>query len=126
MESRKSILCHYDMVRFITETDLINAVGEGGVISACIGKRTEIMMFLGKALNGENYEVRVYKFKSSDSYVPRAQDGVLRYSETEEYTSLFFDTFEKGALFIENWTNHHEYKIRPARERVICKRKNDS
>lgn len=116
MENRKKILCHWDIVRFIKEDKFVQECGPDAVISVCEGKRTELMIFLGKEENGENYEVRVYKAKPTDKYVPQPNDNILRYEENDEYASFFFDSFEKGTTFIEFLGPiHQEYHVRPVR-----------
>lgn len=116
MDNRKKILCHWDLIRFITEEMFVSAVGTSGVLSACEGKRTELMIFLGKEENGTNYEVRVYKAKPTDKYVSYLADKIVRYEENDEYASFFFSTFSDGASFIELLLMlHDEYRVRPVR-----------
>lgn len=116
MDNKKSILCHWDLVRFIKKEHLVDAMGVNRVLSVCDGKRIELMIFLGKEENGENYEVRVYKAKAKDKYVPKTYDNILSYTECDEYVSFFFDEFHKGISFIEFLPSHPEYRERPVRE----------
>ena len=120
MESRRKLYCHHDMIRFMTEEILIKEVGKNGIISLSEGKRFELMIFLGKELNSERYEVRVHKASVNDRYIPHPGDGVQSYSENNKYVSFFFEDFEKGIHFISMipyW--HPEYRNRVVKKIVL-------
>ncbi|MBE5813216.1 MAG: hypothetical protein E7314_06155 [Clostridiales bacterium] len=73
-----------------------------------------LMIFIGKV--GNEYEVRVYKYKSTDKYSPKLNEYVPRYVETEQYTSFFFYCYFSAIKFVDkDLPYHNEYNNRPIR-----------
>jgi len=76
-----------------------------------LGRKTA---FIGKV--GNEYEVRVYKYKSTDKYSPKLNEYVPRYVETEQYTSFFFYCYFSAIKFVDkDLPYHNEYNNRPIR-----------
>lgn len=120
MEKRKKLYCHHDYVRFVTEEKLIESVGENGVLSVSEGKKFELMIFLGKEENSDQYEVRVYKSRPKNKYIPHPEDKQISYIENDKYASFFFNNFGEGINFITMIPYiHKEYRIRVVRRIVI-------
>ena len=116
MKDRKKIFCELDIVRFLPKDKFEESVGKEGALSVSHGTKTEIMIFFGKEEKGENYEVRVYKAKPENKYVPHACDACVGYEENDEYASFFFDDYYDGRSFIEFlFQLHEEYRERPVR-----------
>lgn len=87
------------------------------VISFTFDGKWELMIFLGKDERSTDYEVRIYKNKPTDKYVPDDElDNVKRYEENDEYATFFFENYETAIRFVF-WLRylHKEYKKRPAR-----------
>jgi len=121
VQLEKKIYCHWDLVRFITE-DHLKKDGSFRTMSVThtIQKKNketvsyEMMIFLGKSDSGNEYEVRVYKSKPDDKYVPKEQDKVKRYEENDEFATFYFNDFEKAHEFVDCLDYRHpEYKARP-------------
>ena len=75
------------------------------------------MIFIAKEEKGENYEVRVYKAKPEDNYVPHKSDKILKVYETDEYASFIFESFDNAIEFVVFIpVLHTEYHERPVRE----------
>ena len=117
MQFNKKLFCHWDHVRFVTEEHLKQEDGTFLTLSVTNGNELEYMIFLGKDDSTSEYEVRVYKCKSTDKYVPHKYDDVKRFEENDEYDSFFFDEYENAHDFAD-WIGyrHPEYKARPVRE----------
>lgn len=117
MQLENKILCHWDLVRLIDEEQLIDGVGDFLTLSVSHGESIELMIFLGKSDDDSEYEVRVYKNKPSDKYIPHESDNVLRYEEKDEYATFFFKEYENAREFVDNLAYvHREYHIRPIRK----------
>lgn len=111
----KILLCHWDIVRFVKETDIVKDDGTFLTLSVTDGKELEFMIFLEK--NGSEYEVRVYKGKPSDKYIPYNSDNVKRYEENDEYATFFFEKFDDAIHFVSILGYvHPEYRGRPCRK----------
>ena len=116
MQLQKKLLCHWDMVRFISENCLKQNDGTFLTLSVT-GNGYEYMIFLGKDDSNSCYEVRIYKNKLTDKYVPHPLDKVSRYEENDEYATFFFDNYENAHSFTDMIQYFHsEYRIRPVRE----------
>ncbi len=117
MQVERKLFCHWDLVRFISEEHLKEDDGTFLTLSVTEGKESELMIFLGKDDSNSGYEVRVYKNKPSDIYVPKQDDDVKKYEENDEYATFFFDEYEKAQRFTDflGYT-HPEYRIRPVRK----------
>lgn len=115
MQLEKKIFCHWDLVRFVSKENLKQEDGTFLTLSVTNGK-LEYMMFLGKSDSDSEYEVRIYKSKPNDKYIPNEHDNVKRYEENDEFVTFYFDEYEDAHEFID-WIpyNHCEYKVRPSR-----------
>ena len=116
MQVQNKVLCHLDLLRFISEKHLKQDDGTFLTLSVTDENKLELMIFLGKDDSNSCYEVRVYKSDPSNKYVPNENDNVTRYEENDEYATFFFDKYENAHRF----TNmlgclHPEYKERPGK-----------
>lgn len=117
MQEKNKLFCHWDFVRFVSEENLKQNDGTSLTLSVTDGK-LELMIFLGKDDFDSGYEVRVYKNKNSDKYVPNEEDNIKKYEEKDEYDTFFFDEYEEANKFLSMIGYiHPEYKIRPTRQR---------
>ncbi len=129
MRLEPKLLCDLEDVRFVNEADLSHP--EKGLMTLSVTgqvdiqkdaepkiiKEMELMIFLGKSECDNEYEVRIYKYDSSDSYVPDQYDHVIRYEENSEYDTFFFNNFIFAKFFIATiMYYHHEYSKRPLKE----------
>ena len=111
MQLTKKLFCHWDLVRFVSESHLVGKDGTIFTLSVTEGKDIELMIFLEKDEKSSNYEVRVYKSKPTDIYIENDMDKVLRYEETDEYDTFFFEKFEDAHFFVDMLGYiHKEYK----------------
>jgi len=115
MQVEKRAYCNFQLVRFVREDKLIdNDDGTFWTLSVVDSKKVELMIFLGKEDTNSMYEVRIYKSKTSDMYVPHESDEVFKYEESLKYTTFFFDNFNKAKNFIATLNDYHkEYMLRP-------------
>ena len=114
MKLEKRAYCHCNLVRFVSEYKLIDDDGTFWTLSVVDSNKTELMIFLGKEDSESMYEVRIYKRKTSDMYVPHESDEVVKYEESLKYTTFFFDNFDKAKNFIALLNVYHkEYMLRP-------------
>lgn len=117
MQVKDKLFCHWDLVRFVSEDDLKKDDGTFTTLSVSDGDKLELMIFLGKDDSDSCYEVRVYKKKPDDKYVPNENDKVSRYEENDEYATFFFDKYEDANSFTYLIAYvHPEYKKRPVRK----------
>jgi len=116
MKNKENVLWHYDLVRSIALENFLEIVGSGRVISLCIRKRTEIMIFLGINEQLKLFEVRVYKSKPNVKYIRQSLDKVGCYRDKDEYTAFYFLSPKDAILFVERLEFHNEYYERPVRE----------
>jgi len=117
MQLEKKIFCHWDFVRFVSESDLQKEDGTFLTLSVSERNEFELMIFLGKDDSNSCYEVRVYKSKPTNTYVPHMYDNVSRYEENDEYATFFFENYEHAHRFIQMvGYRHPEYKKRPIRK----------
>ena len=117
MQIKDKFLCHWDFVRFISEKHLMKDDGTFLTLSVTDGEKWEFLIFLGKDDSNSNYEVRVYKNKVTDKYVPYDSDQVLYYEELDDYATFFFENFDKAKSFVDRLGYfHEEYRVRPFRK----------
>ncbi len=117
MQVEKKLFCHWDLVRFITTGHLIQEDGTFLTLSITEGDKIELMIFLGKDDSTSDYEVRVYKSKPTDKYIPNEYDEVKRFEENDEYASFFFDEYSYALDFADSiGYMHPEYTTRPVRK----------
>ena len=108
----KRILCDYDLIRFIKE-EIFSINGKFEAVSITQNNK-EILIFIGKNEENSTYEVRIYKCKPEDKYVPHTKDKIKSYKENEEYAEFEFDKFEDAKEFADMIPIYHkEYKTRP-------------
>lgn len=116
MQVERKVFCHWDLVRFIKEEVLKQDDGTFLTLSVTHGEKVELMIFLGKDDSTSDYEVRVYKGKPTDKYVPHKYDEVKRFEENDEYATFFFQEFDQALHFTELLGYvHPEYQGRPCR-----------
>lgn len=117
MQVQKKLLCHWDLVRFVSEKHLQQDDGTSLTLSVTDGDKLEFMIFLGKDDTNSCYEVRVYKSEPEDKYVPNKYDKVSRYEENDEYATFFFDQYADAKSFTELLgALHPEYRKRPVKK----------
>ena len=113
MQLDSKVFCHWDIVRFIKEENLLKN-GVFRTLSVTEGNSAELMIFLGKADNDSDYEVRVYKNTPTDKYVPNECDNVKRYEENDDYATFIFEQFDDAHEFVDTLSyRHNEYRVRP-------------
>lgn len=113
MQLETKVFCHWDFVRFVNETSLMHN-GIFMTLSVTNNARAELMIFLGKADNNSDYEVRVYKSEPTDKYVPNEYDNVKHYEENDDYATFIFEAFGDAHDFVDTLSYRHtEYKVRP-------------
>ena len=114
MQLENKFLCHWDFCRFVPEEYLLDDNELPLTLSVIDSYKTELMIFLGKADSGSGYEVRVYKAKPTDTYIPYKYDNVSRYEENYEYATFFFTDYDHANDFIVMLGYvHSEYRVRP-------------
>ena len=114
MQVEKRAYCHCNLVRFVPEYKLIDDDGTFWTLSLVDGKKVELMIFLGKNDSNSMYEVRIYKSTTSDMYIPHKSDEMFKYEESLQYTTFFFDNFDKAKNFLATLNDYHkEYALRP-------------
>ena len=117
MQVQKKLLCHWDLVRFVSEKHLQKEDGTFMILSVTDGDQFELMIFLGKDDSNSGYEVRVYKNEPTDNYIQNEYDNVSRYEENDKYASFFFEEYENALNFTKSIAYvHPEYKKRPVRK----------
>ena len=116
MDLSNKAYCHWDLIRFIKESDLIQD-GKFMTLSVTDGTQYELMLFLGKDDTGKFFEVRVDKTEPSQVYVKSEQDKVLFYDENDEYATFQFENYEDALEFLDTISyRHDEYTTRPMKE----------
>lgn len=116
MRIEKKLYCHWDLVRFVREDHLIKE-GKGLTLSLVDENKKELLIFLEKDDSNSCFEVRVYKAKPTDKYIPHASDNVERYEENDEYATFIFDEFESAKEFVDTLSyRHKEYCKRPCKK----------
>ena len=117
MQVEKKLFCHWDLVRFVQEERLKEEDETFWTLSVTDGGKIELMIFLGKDDSTSDYEVRVYKDKPTDKYVPKENDDLKNFEEKDEYATFFFEKYEQARYFVEMLSYvHPEYRNRPVRE----------
>lgn len=117
MQVKNKMFCHWDLLRFISEKHLQQDDGTFRTLSVTDGDKLEFMIFLGKDDTNSCYEVRVYKNKPGNKYVPNEYDKISRYEENDEYATFFFDKYDDAQDFISMLGYlHPEYKTRPVKK----------
>lgn len=116
MQVKEKLFCHWDLVRFVSESHLQKDEGTFLILSVTDGEKLELMIFLGRDDSNSCYEARVYKNEPNNKYVPNKYDKVSHYEENDIYATFFFDDYEAARDFIKTLSyNHPEYKKRPLR-----------
>ena len=116
MDLENKVYCHWDLIRFIREEDLIQD-GKFLTLSVSEGLELELMLFLGKDDTGKFFEVRVYKAEPSQVYVKNVNDKVLFYDENNEYASFQFENYDDALDFLDTISyRHDEFTTRPVRK----------
>lgn len=116
MQSEEKFLCKWELVRFVTEEQLMDNAGTMRTLSVTGPYDVELMIFLRKNELANDFEVQVCKDMPTDKYVPHLIDEVTCYEETDEYAKFYFATFNKAKAFVDVMQHmHSEYKIRPVR-----------
>lgn len=114
MKLENKLYCHFDYVRFVGERHMKDDEGKKQTLSVTQGDTMEMMIFLEKADNDTDYEVRIYKTETTDKYVPHKCDNVKSYEENDEYATFIFEKFEYAHEFVDSIPYRHpEYKVRP-------------
>ena len=87
-------------------------------ISIVDNHQIEQKIFIYKNNNSSEFEVRICKFKSTDTFMSRNLNiAFKRYVANDYYASFFFTTFYSACLFItELAKSHPESLIRPVLE----------
>lgn len=129
MRLEPKLLCDLSNILFITEDDLSDP--EEGLMTLSVTqqvkiqeddetetmKEMELMIFLEKNECNDEYEVRIYKYDSTDIYVPDKYDHVTRYEINNEYDTFHFNDFITAKFFVATIMYYHdEYSIRPMEE----------
>ena len=115
MQIERRAYCRYNLVRFVHEYKLIDEDdGTFWTLSVIDPKKGELMIFLGRDDSNTMYEVRIYKGRTLDKYIPHPLDEVFKYEEGTQYTTFFFYDFNKAKNFIVTLNDYHkEYMLRP-------------
>ena len=114
---KSKLFCHWDLIRFVGEEHILTKEGKNLTLSVTDGGEIEYMIFLEKDESNSIFEVRVYKAKSDDKYIPNEYDEILRYEECDEYATFFFNDYEKARNFVYLLGYvHSEYKVRPVKK----------
>lgn len=127
MNLNEKVYFNYNQIRFVTEENFKTSDGSFETISLTTSLVTkeepmkiqnyEIMVFIGKETKDSDYEVRIYRNNSDDKYVCCGIDNANRYEENDDYTSIFFDTFEDVKKFLSlPYYLHTEFMKRPLRK----------
>lgn len=112
------LFCHWDAVRFVSEKNLEKSDGTFFTLSVTIQNKLELMIFLGRDEETNScYEVKIYKSKPNDKYIPNKDDEVKGWEENDEYATFSFEEYEQARNFVETLPYRHpEYRARPFRE----------
>lgn len=116
MQLKDRAFCHWDLVRFFPEKLLTKEDGKPLTLSVITNHSRELMIFLGKNDTNTGFEVRVYKAKPENKYVPNEIDkGIVSYEENDEYATFIFNHYYDARDFVEMLGYvHEEYRTRPA------------
>lgn len=97
MKFEKQLICHSAFLQLLTEEDL----DKQDCISVVDDNQYPLMIFLGKAGNGNEFEVRIYKANPADTYVHLARNSNLsRYESNDEFTTFVFKDFISARHFL--------------------------
>lgn len=118
MQFKDKAFCHWDLVRFFPEKLLTKEDGNPLTLSVITNHNRELMIFLGKINTG--FEVRVYKHKPENKYVPHEFDkGIESYEENDDYATFIFKHYYDARDFVEMLGYvHEEYRIRPNPKKI--------
>lgn len=126
MNLNEKVYFNYNQLRFVTEENFKTADGIFETISLTTSLVTkeetmkirnyEIMVFIGKETKDSDFEVIIYRSNPDDKYICCDIDNANGYEENDEYTSIFFNTFEdvKKFLSLPHYL-HTEFMKRPLR-----------
>lgn len=109
------LLCHPShLLREVEES----ALTQCGRISIVDNHQVEQNIFIYANEDSSEYEVRIYKFKPTDTYMPINLNITLkRYVANNEFASFFFRKFYSACQFIAKLAEAHpESLIRPVLE----------
>ena len=118
MQLEKKLFCSWGWLRLVSEDYIKQKDRTYLTISLTESEdpNSELMIFLGKD-RFNPYEVRVYKNKPTDKYMPKEQDDVKKYEENDEYATFYFNKYEQAREFVYMLAFvHPEYKVRPSRK----------
>ena len=101
MQIKNKLFYNWNLVRFIPEDALNGEKGDYRILSVVDDEDRELMIFLGKDDSNSHYEVRIYKGKPSDRYIPNEYDEVTSYEENDEYETFTFNKFEDALRFTD-------------------------
>lgn len=114
MQLEPKLYCTCNSLPILKEKALIHN-GIFTTLSLTIYDQVELMLFLGKDDNNSDYEVRVYKSKPTDKYIPNKCDNVKHYEENDEFDTFIFEQFYDARQFLYTlYDRHTEYRVRPA------------
>jgi len=113
-KSENQLECHPALLlREVPESDF----NRFDRISIVDNHQVEQQIFLYKNEDTSEYEVRIYKLKATDTYMPNLSLGFKRYFANDEFASFFFETYYFACLFIAKLAESHpESLIRPVLE----------
>ena len=116
MEIKRKLLCTFQNFQSLSEEVFTNHNVVFSTVSLTFGNQ-ELMIFIDNDRENRRYNVRIYKDKATDSYVPHIEDNAIGYYETEKYTTIFFTDFSLVKKFVAKLAyNHKEYQKRPIRK----------
>lgn len=127
MNLNEKVYFNYNQLRFVTEENFKTVDGKFETISLTTSLVTkeepmkiqnyEIMVFIGKETKDSDFKVIIYRSNPDDKYICCGIDNANGYEENDEYTSIFFNTFEdvKKFLSLPHYL-HTEFMKRPLRK----------
>ena len=113
---KEKLYWSWNRINDLTEKDLQKDDGSFLTLSVTSSCLQEIMIFLSKVPGVSEYEVQIYKAKPGFVFAPNAYDEFVRYEESENFDTFFFEKFEKAREFIDIIpSDYPEYRARPYR-----------
>ena len=116
MQKQDKLYASWNQIPSITEKDLTRADGSFRILSVTNGGAYELMIFLGRNVQKDEFEVTIYKAESGIVFGPNAYDKFSHYELQDEFDIFFFTKFEDAKEFISILSNDYpEYQKRPYR-----------
>lgn len=116
MQVKDKLFCPFSALKSLSEEIFVNSEIVFRTVSFT-DRENELMIFLDRDVYHHCYKVRIYKSSYNERHNPHAHDNAIKYDENDEYTTVYFETYNNAKNFISNLAyNHREYHKRPYRK----------